>query len=53
MGKKGNWVVGIEEGTFWDEPWVLSISDEPQEPTPKTKSTLYTLYVSQIDNKFY
>ena len=19
----GAWVMGIEEGTFWDEPWVL------------------------------
>ena len=53
VGEKGKWVVGIEEGTCWDEPWVLSISDEPQESTPKTKSTLYTLYVSQVDNKFY
>ena len=43
--------MGIEEGTCWVEHWVLYGSDEPQESTPKTKSTLYTLYVSQFDNK--
>ena len=37
--------MGIEEGT-WDEHWVLYVSDESQESTPKTKSTLYMLYVS-------
>ena len=51
--ERGKWVMGIEEGTCWDEHWVLYISDEPWESTPKTKSTLYTLYVSQSDNKFY
>ena len=53
VGERGKWVMGIEEGTCWDEYWVLYVSDEPQEPTPKTKSTLYTLYVSQFDNKLY
>ena len=38
-------MMGIEEGT-WDEHWVLYISDELWESTPKTKSTLYSLYVS-------
>ena len=37
-----------EEGT-WDEHWVLNVSDEPQESTPKTESALY----SQVDNKLY
>ena len=23
MGGRGGWVMGIEEGTCWDEPWVL------------------------------
>ena len=23
MGGRGGWVMGIEEGTFWDEHWVL------------------------------
>ena len=45
--------MGTEEGTFWDEHWVLYVSDESRESTPKTKSTLYTLYVSQLDNKLY
>ena len=33
--------------------WVLYGSDEPRESTPKTKSTLYILYVSQLDNELY
>ena len=43
--------MGIEDGTYWDEHWVLYVSDESQESTPKTKTTLYTLYVCQLDNK--
>ena len=39
------WVMGIEKGT-WDEHWVLYVSNESLESTPKTKSILYTLYVS-------
>ena len=50
--ERGKWVMGIEEGT-WDEHWVLYVSNEPGESTPKTKSTLYTLYVNQFDNKLY
>ena len=46
-------MMGIEEGICWDEHWVLYVSDEPQEYTSKTKSTLYTLYVSQLDNNLY
>ena len=23
MGERGKWVMGIEEGIFWDEHWVL------------------------------
>ena len=45
--------MGIEEGTCWDEHWVLYESDESQDSTPKTKSTLYTLYISYLDNKLY
>ena len=45
--------MGIKEGTCWDEHWMLYVSDEPQESTPRTKSTLYALYVSQFDNKLY
>ena len=37
---EGKWVMGIEEGTCWAERWVLNVSDEPQESTPQTKSTL-------------
>ena len=49
----GKWVMGTEEGTCWDEHWVVYVSDESQESTPKTKSILYTLYVSELDNKLY
>ena len=50
---KGEMVMGIEDGACWDKHWVLYVSDESWESTPKTKSTLYTLYVSQLDNKLY
>ena len=53
VGERGKWMVGIEESTCWDEHWVLYVSDESRESTPKTKSTLYTLYVSQLDNKLH
>ena len=52
-GERGKWVMGIEEGTCWDEHWVSYVSNESRESTPKTKSTLCTLYVSQFDNKSY
>ena len=51
VGDRGKWVIGIEEGTCWDEHWMLYVSDEPWESTPKTKNTLYTPYISQFDNK--
>ena len=53
MGERGKWMMGIEEGICWDEHWVLYVSNESRESTPKTKSTLYTLSVSQLDNKLY
>ena len=37
----GRWVMGFEEGTCWDEHWVLYVSDESQESTPEAKITLY------------
>ena len=50
MGKRvrerGKYVIGIEEGTYWDEHLVLYVSSESQEYIPKTRSTLNTLYVS-------
>ena len=50
---RGMWVMGTEEGTFWDEHWVLYVSNESQESTPKTKSTLHPLWVSQLNHKLY
>lgn len=56
----GWWWRGRGENGFWalrrhllDEHWVLYVSDESRESTPETKSTLYTLYISQVDNKLY
>ena len=43
---EGKWVMSIEEGTCWDEHWVLYVTDESWDSTPETKSTLYILYVS-------
>ena len=40
--------MGIEEGTCWDEHGVSQGSNESQESTAEAKSTLYTLYVSQL-----
>ena len=34
-------VIGIDEGTCWDEHWVLRVSDESLESTPEAKTTLY------------
>ena len=34
LGERGKWVMGIEEGTCWDEHWVLDVSDESWESTP-------------------
>ena len=42
------WVMGIEEGIYRDEHWVLYVSDESQDSTPEAKTTLY---VSKLDNK--
>ena len=33
--------MGIEEGTCWDEHWVLYVSNESWESTPEAKSTVY------------
>ena len=45
--EKGKWVTGIKEGT-WDEHWVLYVSDEAWESTPKTKSMLANLTINYI-----
>ena len=34
----GKWALGIEEGTCWDEHWLLYVSDESWESTPKAKT---------------
>ena len=37
----GKWVVGIEEGTCWDEHWVLYEIDESLGSTPEATTMLY------------
>lgn len=39
------WVMGIKEGTFWDEHWVSYIRDETLGFTPEAKTTLYVNYL--------
>ena len=34
------WMMGIKEGTCWDEHWVLHESDESLNSTPETIITL-------------
>ena len=43
LGERGEWVMGIEEGTCWDEPWVLYVSDGPPGIYPQNQEhTLHT-----------
>ena len=35
------WVMGIKEGTCYDEHWVLYVRDESLNSTPETNFTLY------------
>ena len=35
------WVMGIKEGTCYDEHWVLYVSDESLSSTPETNIALY------------
>ena len=34
------WVMGIKEGTFWDEHWVSYVRGESLDSTPEAKTTL-------------
>ena len=40
-GGWGKWVMGIKEGTCWDEHWVLYVSDEFSGSIPETNAILY------------
>lgn len=40
-GDRARWVRGIKEGTYWDEHWVLCVSDEPLISAPETNIALY------------
>ena len=40
-GGWARWVMGIKEGTYYDEHWVLYVSDESLSSTPETTATLY------------
>ena len=45
MGGWANWLMGIKEGSCWDEHWVLYVSDESQNSTPETITTIYVNYL--------
>ena len=47
-GKWGKWMMDLEEGTCWDEHWVLYISDESQGSTPE--SSLYCMLANLTIN---
>ena len=44
----GNWLMGINEGTQWDEHWVLYATDELLNPTSETNDVLYVMYLHCI-----
>ena len=37
MGRWVKWMMGIKEGTFWDEHWVSYVSDESMGSTPEAR----------------
>ena len=41
MGAWVKRVMGIKEGTFWDEHWVSYVRDESLGSIPEAKTTLY------------
>lgn len=44
-GGWAKWVMGIEEGNCCDEHWVLYVSGESLDSTPKTSIVLYVNYL--------
>ena len=40
-GGCAKWMMGVKEGTCWDEHWVLHVTDESLGSTPETNTTLY------------
>ena len=46
------WARGIEEGTCWDEHWVLYVGDETLDSTPKIIIALYANLDVNLKNKF-
>ena len=41
VGRWARWMMGIKEGTCYDEHWVLYVSDESLNSTPETNIVLY------------
>ena len=39
-GERGKWMMGNEEGTCWDEHWVLYVSEESLDST-EAKTIVY------------
>ena len=48
VGGCAKWVMGIQEGSCWDEHWVLHVSDESLNSTPETS---ITLHVNELEFK--
>ena len=40
-GVWAKWMMGIKEGTCYDEHWVICVSDESLNSTPETNIILY------------
>ena len=40
-GGRVNWVMGIKEGTWWNEHWVFYATGKLLNSTSETKNTLY------------
>ena len=53
MGEWAKWAMGIKEGTFRNEHWVLYVSDESQNSTTETNTTLYVNYLELKKKKNY
>ena len=45
MGRWGNWVMGIKEGTCSNEQWLLYVTDELLNSTSETSNTVYVNYI--------
>ena len=45
MGGWSKWVMGIKEGTCWDEHWVSYVSDESLNSIPENKVIIIIIII--------